>query len=111
MRSVIEKLENRIQNTAGLTVMEKRDDGFAYSIALQKDGENYVVYTTKGIHHFKYDSCLIMIKVREHLPFSSITPTFNRDFISPYTRAVRDKKIQIGTQLYGLTVDELPIFQ
>ncbi|MBQ2917038.1 MAG: hypothetical protein IJE59_02545 [Clostridia bacterium] len=111
MRSIIERLENRIQNTAGLTVVEKRDDGFAYSIALQKDGENYVVYTTKGIHHFKKECCLIFMKVSEHLPFASITPTFNTDFISPYTRAVFSKGIRIGNQLYGLAVDELPIFQ
>jgi len=111
MRSIIEKLENRIQHTADLTVLEKRDDGFAYSIALQKDGENYVVYTTKGIHHFKKEACLILIKVTEHLPFEAVTPTVNGDFIAPYTRAVTSKGIRIGNQLYGLTVDELPLFQ
>ena len=111
MRSVIEKLENRIQNTVGLTVLEKRDDGFAYSIALQKNGEIHVIYTTKGIHHFKNDSCLISMKVTEHLSFEKVEPTVNGDFISPYTRAVANKGIRIGNQIYGLTVDELPIFQ
>ena len=111
MRSVIEKLENRIQNTAGLSVLEKWDDGFAYSIALQKNGETYVVYTTKGIHHIQKESCLVLIKVTEYLPFGAVTPTFNKDFIAPYTRAVASKGIQIGNKLYGLYVDELPIFQ
>ena len=111
MRSIIEKLENRIQNTSCLTVLEKRDDGFAYSIALQKNNAIHVIYTTKGIHSFKKEACLISMEVTEHLSFEKVEPTVNGDFIAPYTRAVANKGIRIGNQIYGLTVDELPIFQ
>ena len=111
MRSIIEKLENRIIITPGISVVEKRDDGFAYSLALWKGGKIYVVYTTKGIHSFKKESCLISMEVREHLPFEKVEPTVNGDFIAPYTRAVRNSGSQIGNQIYGLTVDELPVFQ
>ena len=111
MRSVIEKLENRVLNTTGLTVLEKRDDGFAYSIALQKNRAIHVIYTTKGIHNFKKEACLISMEVTKHLPFEEVTPTANGDFIAPYTRAVANKGIRIGNQIYGLTVDELPVFQ
>jgi len=111
MLKIIEKLERRIEATPELSVVERRDDGFAYFIALQKNGENYVVYTSRGIHHFKDECCLVLLKLTEHLSFAEITPTFNSDFISPYTRAVYEKNIRIGNQLYGLSVDELPIFQ
>ena len=111
MRTVIEKLENQLRLTSGLNVLEKRDDGFAYCVALQVNGETYVVFTTKGFHNFRKDSCLLYMKVTEHLSFEEVTPTANGDFIVPYTRAVASKGLQIGDQVYGLSVDELPIFQ
>lgn len=111
MKEVIKKLENRISTTPGLTVLEKYDDDFAYSVALQKDGDIYLLLTSEGIYHTQKEDCLVFMKVREHIPFNLVTPTKSGDFIRPYTLEIRDKKTCIGKHLYGLTVDELPIFQ
>ena len=111
MKSIIKNLEKNINSTAGLTVLDKRDDGFTYMVAIKRGEETFVVYTTKCIHNYKKENCLLMLQVTEHIPFNSVTATQNGDIITPYKKAIRDKGVQVGQGLYGLQVRELPIFQ
>ncbi len=111
MKSITENLEKLANNTTGLTVIDKRDDGFTYMVAIKRGKDTFVVYTTKGIHHYKKDNCLLMFQVAEHIPFNSVAATVNGDFVTPYMDAITKEGIQKGTKLYGLSVEEIPLFQ
>ena len=111
MKSVIENLEKHLNNTTGLTVIDKRYDGFTYMVAVKRGEDTFVVYTTHGIQHYKLEKCLILFQVTEHIPFASVNPTPTGDFVTPYKATVRDKNSQVGQELYGMQVEELPLFQ
>lgn len=111
MKSIIENLEKNVNNTAGLTIIDRREDGFTYTLAIRCGEDTFVVYTTHGIQHYRKESCLLMFKVTEHIPFNSVTPTLNGDFVTPYMEVIRHKGVQVGEQLYGLQAEELPFFQ
>ena len=111
MKSIIENLENLLDSTTEITVIDKREDGFTYMFAIKSGEDTFVVYTTRGIHHYKKESCFIMMQVTEHIPFNSVTATVNGDIVTPYKQDVRDKRIQVGQDLYGVQAEELPFFQ
>jgi len=111
MKSIIENLEKLVDNTTGLTVIDKRNDGFTYMVAIKRGEDAFVVYTTSGIQHYKKENCLLMLQVTEHIPFNSVTATLNGDFVTPYKVAIRSKGVQVGQELYGLKPEELPFFQ
>lgn len=111
MKSIIENLENLVNNTTGLTIIDKRDDGFTYMVAIKRNEETFVVYTTRGIQHYKKESCLLMLQVTEHIPFNFVAATLNGDFVTPYLETLKKEGVQKGREFYGLSVEELPFFQ
>lgn len=111
MKSITENLEKLVGSTTGLTVIDKIDDGFTYMVAIKRGEDTFVVYTTHGIQHYKKENCLLMLQVTEHIPFNSVAATVNGDFVTPYMEAIKKEGVQMGMELYGLGVEELPIFQ
>ena len=89
MKSIIERLENHISNM-GLTVLEKRDDGFAYSIAIDTENGVFVIFTTKSFmkYHKNQDSYFRVIVSSKYLPFTDVTPWDGGDFIMPYMQTL-----------------------
>ena len=111
MYKIIEELEKKLQE-AQIPVIDKHDDGFAYFIAVKHNGKTFVVFTTKGIHHFrKNGDCLVALEVEDFIPFSSVTPE-RGNFTDPYMSAMREHyEVVINEKNYGLTVEQLPFFQ
>lgn len=111
MKSIIENLEKKVNSADELTIIDKREDGFTYMVAIKHGQDTFVVYTTRGIQHYRKESCLLVFKVTKHIPFNSVTPTLNGNFVTPYMEVIRHKGIQVGQQSYGLQAEELPFFQ
>ena len=93
MNKIIDQLEQKLTE-AGITILEKRFDGFAYSVAVSTRKGEYVIYFTKSFvkyRAYKRD-CLKVMYVTEHIPFEKIKPINGGDFIWPYVRATVESK-------------------
>ena len=93
MKKIIDQLEQKLTE-AGISILEKRFDGFAYSVAVESRKGEYVIYFTKSFvkyRAYKRD-CLKVMYVTKHIPFDRIKPINGRDFIWPYVRATVETK-------------------
>ena len=93
MDKIIADLEHKLSE-AGITILERRFDGFAYTVAVATRKGEYVIYFTKSFmkyRAFKRD-CLKVVYVNKHIPFDKIKPINGGDFILPYIRATVESR-------------------
>lgn len=109
MDRITEKLEHTLKSM-GLPILDLWDDGFTYAVSIKyKTKGVFVVYTTKGIHHYRHDvSCLRILQASEHIPFADVGTWPGGDFILPYTMALANTGKCIANYGRYFCPEELP---
>lgn len=102
MKKIVENLENVIKSM-GIPVIEKHVDDSCTVIAVKHPEKGiFTVYTTSELVQQDNLFALKLVRLTEHVPFSSVTPDNSSIFISQYLDAV--EKNGCVKSIYSATV-------